>query len=127
MSDHFHPLTLLGDVLTNEEHVSEEETVDVYLGGGALLHLEVPLHQEMSPLAHGAGWHGRREVQVGTGGQETKQLLIFGFLGLVGLVGSLQVPGHTYNRLVRVNPADDIFQSLLLLSLPHVTVDIPYQ
>ena len=101
--------------------------MNIHLGGGSLLHLEVGLHQEVSPLAHGAGRHGGREVQVGTGGQETKQLLIFGFLGVLRLVDNLQVPRHTYNRLVRVNPADDIFQSLLLLSLPHVTVDIPYQ
>ena len=68
LSDHFHPLSLLGEVLTDEEHVSEEETVDIHLGGGALLHLEVPLHQEMSPLPDGTARHGRGEVQVRAGG-----------------------------------------------------------
>ena len=54
--------------------------MDVHLGGGSLLHLEVGLHQEVSPLAHGTARHGRGEVQVGAGGQQTLQLLVFGLL-----------------------------------------------
>ena len=57
--------------------------MDIHFGGGSFLHLEVGLHQEMSPLAHSTARHGGGEVQVGAGGQKTLQFVIFGFLKVI--------------------------------------------
>lgn len=62
-----------------------------------------------------------------TGGQESQQLIIFGFLTIINFNFSYSDHHHTHNGLVRVNFANDIFQSFLFLSLSHVTVDVSHQ
>ena len=80
LADYLDPVTFLGHVLTDQQHVGEQETMDVNLGGGTFLQFEVSFQDEMSPIDVGTARHGAGEVKVAAGGQQTAQLVIFGFL-----------------------------------------------